>query len=172
MKHKQWGTTLGPTRAIWIAAVIDCEGTLTVHVPFNKTNGGRNLQVYGRVEMANYDVPFLLHNLCGGSMGQPKQKGNRKEHFYWNISSNGLRWLLPQIMKHLIVKKRHAEILLAILSGNPSGRTGSRYKMPYERLRKLITELRTINYKGKTADTTLIRKCVSYQLADTIQGRT
>jgi|SRR3990167_4048932 len=171
MKHKQWGTTLKRDHAIWIAAVIDCEGTLTVHLPFNKISGGRNLQVFGRVEMINYDVPFLLHTLCGGSMSKPKQKGNRRNHFMWNISSNGLRWLLPQIMGHLIVKKRHAEILLKILSGNPSGRNGSRYKMPYESLRKLIIELRTINYKGKTADDTLIRKCVAYQLDETVQAR-
>jgi len=142
MKH-----ALTESEAVWIAAVIDCEGTLTVHTAWNKARHNHNLQFFGRVEMVGAEVPSRLQTLCGGSRWRSRSRQpNGRPRTVWNITSNGLRWLLPQLLPYLIVKHRHAEILLELLAGNPQGRHGCAYKTSFNRLQELMAELRTLNY--------------------------
>ena len=137
--------------AKWIAAVLDCEGTISVHTPWNKKRNNRNIVVFAKVEMIGYAIVERLHILCGGSLWKNiRQKGNRREHCLWNITSNGLRWLLPQIMPFLLIKKRHAEIVLEVLLNNERGKRPT--QMKYERLAELLTEIRKLNGRGLTPD--------------------
>lgn len=139
--------------AAWIAAVIDCEGTLTAHAPYNKQRGNRNIQIFCRVDMTDEGIPRRLHKLCAGTFRElhrrPNDPPTNRPHCYWNLSSNGLRWLLPQIYPYMIVKKRNAEILMEILKRN--GRGSKRSQMPHAELYSFIAELRTLNKGGSYA---------------------
>lgn len=143
---------LTPENCAWIAAVIDCEGMLTVHTPVNKYRGGRNLQVYARVQMTVQSVPDRLKELCGGTLGAMRRRSPNDANqpsCYWNLASNGLRWLLPQILPYLLVKRRHAEIIIRILATN---RRGRRDRMSFTELEPLLREIRFLNQRGKKSD--------------------
>ena len=139
--------------AVWIAAVIDCEGTLTIHTPLNKYRNGRNIQVFARVDMSDEPVPRRLYELCAGSFKPLHRRASDnpmwKGHSYWNISSNGLRWLLPQIHPYFIVKKRHSEIVQEVLRRNRRGMR--RDQMCHAELYPLIAEIRSLNKGGSHA---------------------
>lgn len=148
ISKKQWqrDEELSAVDRAWIAACIDCEGTITVHVPWNKPRKCRNIQCYIRVNMVNKSIPLRLYDLCGGSLKQKIRRakdGNRRSQWYWNITANGCRWLIPQILTYLIEKRKHAEILDEILRGN-----GTHARMDRMRLCDLINELRGLNTKG------------------------
>lgn len=139
--------------AAWIAAVIDCEGTLTVHTPYNKHRNNRNIQIFCRVDMTDDGIPRRLHKLCAGTFRELHRRPNdpvtNRPHCYWNLSSNGLRWLLPQIYPYMIVKKRNAEIIAEILRRNGRGSKSS--QIPHAELYPLIAELRSLNKGGSHA---------------------
>jgi hypothetical protein len=153
---------LALTDRAWIAAVIDCEGTLTIHTPWNKRRDSRNIMIFAKVDMTDDSIPLRLQSLCGGSFNplqqRPFQKNPRaKPNCIWQLSSNGLRWLLPQIYPYLLIKRRHAEILTEVLTTNTRGRRSASVQMPFGRLNELITELRFLNQRGVKADLTKIR---------------
>jgi len=132
----------------WVAAIIDCEGTLTIHRPYNKQRKSYNMQYWCRVEMVGHQIPERLHELCGGTYIKDKipAKGNRRARTYWNITPAGLRWLLPQIIPYMLVKRRRGEIILEILTKR---RRGMRQKyMSDIELLKLYREVRRLNRKG------------------------
>ena len=147
LKKAPWKSgELSESERTWVAACIDCEGTITIHLPWDHVHKCRNLQFYIRVNMVKRGIPERLRVLCGGSF-RPKVRmfgKNRRDQFYWNISANGARWLLPQIIPYMYDKKRHAEIMLHILERN-----GVEKRMPRSDLFPLITELRSLNAKGK-----------------------
>lgn len=135
---------LSKVERVWIAAVIDCEGSIVLHVPW--VRNARCVQIYIRVNMVNYEIPRRLYGLCGGTIRLKWRKdkdGNRKPQWYWNITANGCRWLLPQIFPYLIEKRRRAEILIEVLNNN-----GKAKRMPSKKLFGLIIELRQLNHKG------------------------
>lgn len=146
---------LTSVEAAWVAAVIDCEGMITVHTPWNKQRQNRNLQFYTRVHMTDLGVIDRLHKLCGGSKKACKRaKPHYLDSWYWNVSSNGMRWLLPQLLPFLIAKHRHAEIALEILSRN---RRGFRGQMPFTELEPLLVEMRSLQKGGYKGDISKIR---------------
>ena len=131
--------------ALWVATVLDCEGTLSIHTPWNKIRKNRNLQYFARVQMTNKEVILKLRTLCGGSMGWKGAYERRAESWYWNITANALRWLLPQLFPYFIVKKRHAEIILIVLSKN---KRGPNNQMPFDELKPLLVELKSLQKNG------------------------
>ena len=139
--------------AVWIAAVLDCEGTLTVHTPYNLARKSRNIQVFARVQMTNPAIPLQLKSLCGGTYRgfkpAPSDRPNTSPPCFWNLSSNGLRWLLPQILPYFLIKRRHAKILLEILAKNKRGVRG---EMSGREIFGLISELRAMNHRGVKQD--------------------
>lgn len=140
---------------IWVAAVIDCEGMITIHTPWNKQRHNRNLQHYCRVQMTELEMIKRLHAICGGSMKKSTLCASmRTEAWYWNLTAGGLRWLLPQILPFLMAKKRHAEIALKVLAGNQRGRGR---QMPFETLRPLLVEMRSLQKSGYNGDIDKIR---------------
>lgn len=74
----------------------------------------------------------------------PIGKGNRRDQYWWNVSPEGLRWLLPQVLPYLLVKKKHAEIVLELLSKNSRSK-----RLPNERKMELRDEIRRLNIKGR-----------------------
>jgi hypothetical protein len=79
------------------------------------------------------------------------QRG-RKPQKQYRLSSNGLRYILPNVIPFLLVKRRHAELLLEAL--NIMGRIGFRAKrnqytkIDEKRLEEIYQELRRLNQRG------------------------
>lgn len=130
--------------ATWVACCIDCEGCIVIHVVPNRKKGCRNVMCYARVNMVNEGMVRKLHDLCGGSIKhKPATSPTRRAQWYWNISANGCRWILPQILPFMIEKRRHAEVMLSVLNGN---RRGS--PMHPLKLIPLLDEIKRLNVKG------------------------
>jgi len=146
--NKWDGPVLSEVDRVWIAAVIDCEGTLTIGRPYNRERNSYNLMYWCRVEMVSHTIPEKLHRLCGGTYIKDKiaASGNRRARTYWNITPARLRWLLPQIIPHMLVKRRKAEIILEILTKRRRG-VGQKY-MSDAKLLELYQEVRQLNRKG------------------------
>jgi hypothetical protein len=126
----------------WVAASLDCEGTISFHA------GRSNYGVIIRIEMCNADYLRRMASICGGwlSVDRP-QKGNRKQHSIWQISSEGGRWLLPQILDRLVIKKRHAELILQYLS---FAKRGQKRTPEMEAIAVAIrSEMWTLNKRGQ-----------------------
>ena len=132
----------------WIAAVIDCEGIITIHNPLHK-NGSRQLQHYCRVQMVDNEVTKKLYELCGGSYIDhiESYKPNQRAVSYWHITPRIMRWLFPQLLPYILIKKRRMEITLEILSKRYRG--SSKTELPDEKLFELYQEMRTLNRRGK-----------------------
>lgn len=136
--------SLSVAEASWVAACIDCEGTITAHAVPDKSRSYRGVQVFSRVQMTCQLVPQRLRQLCGGSFSGPKpRQAGHKPIYLWNIAANGCRYLLPQILPTLLTKRRQAEVALAILGGNRQG-----HSMPNGELVPLLEEMRRLNARG------------------------
>lgn len=129
---------LSESQCAWVAAVIDCEGMLTIHTPNN------HVQIFSKVNMVGNEITERLHVLTGGSCFESKARPpHERKQYIWHLASNGLRWLLPQILPHLLVKRRHAEILIEVLANNWRG-----HRMNQITLDERIKELRALNTRG------------------------
>ncbi len=139
---------LSEVEKAWVAAVIDCEGSLSINRPLNKQRNCRNLSYVCRVEMVGDDIPERLYHLCGGAFWTKREKpGNRRPQSLWYVPPAGIRWLLPQILSYLVVKKRQAILILDVLSRRRRG-----MKQTYlddKELLGIYHEIRTLNTKGK-----------------------
>jgi hypothetical protein len=133
----------------WIAAVIDCEGCISARQVPNKQRECTQIQYSVRVEMTTNQIPLRLEAICGGKyLDYFEQKGNRKPHCMWYATPRVLRWLLPAIRNHLMVKQRHADIVIDLLAGR---RRGIRNPEFNGRSNDLLRELTSINIKGRRA---------------------
>ena len=153
---------LTDVQAAWIAAVIDCEGMLSIHTPWNKIRRNRNLQYNCRVQMTDEKIILQLQTFCGGSTRtNTRPKTHYRQSWCWNIYANGLRWLLPQLLPYLIVKQRHAAIAIEVLSKNSRG-PGN--QMSFETIKPLLYELRGLQKSGFPSDINKI--CATFREAN------
>lgn len=128
--------------AMWMASALDCEGTITFH------SGKSQFQTVVRIEMCSAAFVRRVGGLCGGWSGiDLPQRGNRKPHSIWQVNANGARWLLPQILRFLIVKRRQAELVLEVLSINRMGKR--RTEKTVRRCYRIRDEMWELNKRGK-----------------------
>mgnify|MGYP001577562450 CR=1 FL=1 len=133
--------TLG--QRMWMAATLDCEGTISFHRSASSQWG-----VVVRVEMTDPCFILEIHRLCSGWLSLNREKpSNRKPHSIWQVSSHGSRWLLPQILPFLIVKKRQAELILEYLLTAKQGRR--QQPEDAEKWAKIRDEMWELNSRGK-----------------------
>lgn len=100
---------------MWLAGVIDGEGSLCVckrKISKNHNKRGFNFMPVLRVGNMNKEFLEQVKRFIGS--------GNicyQKKHIYWQytLNSNGLRWLLPQLISMLIVKKKQAILMIKVL---------------------------------------------------------
>jgi len=78
------------------------------------------------------------------------QDGRRKNIYKYSLQANGLRWLLPQIVDHLVVKKEQAKLLMRVLEIYK--RQGHRARSPAieKELQEIYVSMRTLNIRGYT----------------------
>jgi hypothetical protein len=114
---------LTESQCAWIAACLDCEGCLSLGSYWNKQRSSYNFHVKMQVQMTEPAVVRRLLELCGGSLHLSKEKRfkNHRDIWSWHLSSNGVRWLLPQIISHLLIKKQQAIMVLEFLTISKRG---------------------------------------------------
>jgi hypothetical protein len=142
---------------IWLACAIDTECSLGLY----KRGHGKKVKVRRGFSWApdlrcSSTTPILLEqilNICnGGSISQCNFVDGRKRQRQYHLSSNGLRYILPNVIPFLLVKRRHAELLLEAL--NIIGKEGFRAKrnqyakIDEKRLEEIYQELRRLNKRG------------------------
>ena len=134
--------------AYWIAACIDCEGCISLGSYWNKMRSSYNYGVKMQLQMTHKSIPEELKALCGGTIHFSLSKNpRRKDIWTWSLPANGVRWLLPQILPYLRVKKQvgtlMVEFLTIVRKGTP--RRGE-HNPRAQQIRAMIAAL---NQRGK-----------------------
>ena len=126
----------------YISGVVDGEGCIMIGKYPRK--GNKSLAYRAFFNIANTHVPLLefLKSVMGGKIIEMKNKC-----FTLNFTANEIRNLIPQLLPHLIVKKKQAEVLLDFLekqSNNASAPISdellSFYEQSYQKMSRLKKE--------------------------------
>jgi hypothetical protein len=124
----------------WIAALVDGEGTVTLHRSKLK-NGETGYHPRLMIGNTNRELIEKVKTVIGsGHISRCKSKNEQKPLWAYELSSRPLEKLLPQITNHLIVKKRQAEIVSEVIKINRTFIGGKRKFITSKELSKL-TEL-------------------------------
>lgn len=109
---------LTKTQKAWLAAVIDCDGCITIHkpTPSNKS------QYYTRVivGMSNREIVDEMLKITGIGHTWVATKsfklfdGRKKDIYNWAVSHITANWFLRQIKDFLLIKKKQADIGIAL----------------------------------------------------------
>lgn len=143
-------TRVPPEVAAYAAGMIDGEGCVTLA----RFGGYFSTQL----TMAQVDrIPLdWLRMHFGGSVHLGFRGNNRcRPAFKWVLSSRQVRRTLPAVLPYLIVKRRHAEIVLAWYAALPTYRDSrsAAIKFPLrEPLASLYEEIRALNRRGPRPD--------------------
>jgi len=140
------------SRWVWIAGVIDAECSLSLQKSKKKTK--RGFQYIPRLNCSS-TTPILLYQFkkaCHpyGCVSSHHYQDHRSD--FWkssrklSVSGNGLRYILPNVLSYLVVKRCQAEILLEALV-LLSKRTDSQRD---EKIEILWSEIRKLNKRGKS----------------------
>jgi hypothetical protein len=102
----------------WLIGIIDGEGCLTIRCRRNKTKTlGERLGFYCQLVVANTDEKMIhrLKELTGmGRVYHRDRKQPSRRQFIWEISSNGLRALIP-LIEDYSTKKDEIQIIKRVL---------------------------------------------------------
>src|SRR5579859_8203772 len=109
--------------AVWLAAVIDGEGSFGL---YNYGKEGRR----ALIQMGNTSKIFVQEMKriigCGSNMRRTRfsssHKGRKPMYHYTLKGSARCYWVLKQIVKYLIIKKKRAECIIQKLESKPFGR--------------------------------------------------
>lgn len=100
--------------SVWLAALIDGEGCITVHKGSRKTNNGPQLLIELSIGNTCKDlVDAVLFHTGVGYITQYTYKGkNWKTRYMWRVGATGCRTLIPRVLPWLVAKREQA--LLAV----------------------------------------------------------
>jgi hypothetical protein len=127
----------------YAAGIVDGEGCVTIN-----TWRGRTRPIV-KVAMIHEAPLKHLQTLFGGRIRLSAGRNDRKDHYIWTIQSKMARECLKQLLPFLLIKNKHAEIILnlKILSYGRGSQTLSP-EMITERL-LAVEQIRKLNIKGK-----------------------
>jgi len=106
---------------IYLAGIIDGEGSISIEIQ-NANKTCRKTDYYSiRLLVINTSKSLMdwLIQEFGGSLYKRKLIPNQKQCYKWEIFSFNAALIIEQIQEFLIIKKRHAEILLEFLKTKP-----------------------------------------------------
>jgi len=134
-------------QAMWTAAVLDCEGSLSLGSYWNRLHRCYAFRVTTQVNMVDRQVVDELSRLCGGAVTPTRSRNpKRKDGWVWALNSNGLRWLLPQIREHLLIKQLRADLVLEFLT---FCRRGAKRAYLNPRAQDIRVEMVRLNARGR-----------------------
>lgn len=131
--------------AMWVAACIDCEGCLVLGSYKHKGTNSYAFHVSAQLQMTEYSIPERLVEICGGTVHFSIRKSSNKPIIAWHLGANGTRWLLPQIIDHLLIKRRQAELLIEFLT---ISKRGNKRAADDGRAHEIRLEMSTLNRRG------------------------
>ncbi len=154
----------------YIAGIIDGEGTISITIHPQKTKSGVGEQILHKVAVSNTDKRLLHWLVDATGLGQvksvsmPRQTtlerfdaAKIKPLFIWGLWANGIRELLPEIIPYLVIKHRHAELMLDSLEqtklrvGREFAGKGKGWPLSdtaKAKRRVIVTEMKALNKRG------------------------
>lgn len=102
----------------WLAAVIDCDGCITIRTAIQSNRSHYYVEV--KVGMSDRGVvdEILRKTGIGHMWSSPKSfkvfNGRKKMIYNWGVSHKKAKAFLEQIKDHLFIKKKQAEIAIAL----------------------------------------------------------
>lgn len=144
----------------YLAGLIDGEGCIGIYK--GKSGSGHRMHSIRVIVSMTDEAPVgFLHSLYGGRMReQPRPNGRShwKDRYEVIFADGKARQLLLDILPHLLVKRRQAEIALEFLEGRDEyhlKKGGVKRGDPvlaaeeWERRERLRQEIRELNRRGK-----------------------
>lgn len=143
----------------YAAGIVDGEGSL--NIIHNKARSWSNPQYQSTlsVSMTHKGVIELLHSTFGGTLRMEKAHPRWKQQWTWYLGGAKLAEFLNQVLPYLVVRKRHAELILEMEAtkqrtadgkpGHTKGRGGKLDSAVAARREVIHTELRRINRRGR-----------------------
>lgn len=133
----------------WIAALVDGEGTITLHRSKLK-NGG--LGLHPRLMVGNNDRKIIekLNEVIGAGHVSVTITNKLKPFWVYELSARPLEHLLKQIANSLIVKRERAKVAERVIKINERFWGGRRKMMrnsDFVRLKKLNEDMLRLNKK-------------------------
>jgi len=109
----------------YIAGLVDGEGCIAITRRKIKRLSTNNWYYEPQVIVANTDkrmVDFLA-GLYQGWIATPKKlKYYYKQGYHWKITGDNMRQLLRDVLPHLVIKKKQAELILSFPAYNETGK--------------------------------------------------
>lgn len=137
---------LSVTAAAYVAGVLDGEGSISLSVKRRDLPHARNPMV--RVANTNLDLLEHLVALTGnGAIYERRSTGvAHRRCLDWMLTANQIRFVLPQVLPFLVIKRRQAELVLEYL-GLIEGRRGIPESLR-DRAKAIIAEIHDLNERG------------------------
>lgn len=111
---------MNDTNRAYIAGIIDGEGciTLSKSVDTRTKNCLETYRPFITVETTSYELQQYLANITGqGKVKRNAQVGNHKDRYLWCLAGKKvIQKFLLEIQSYLVIKKKHAEVMLDFLS--------------------------------------------------------
>lgn len=146
-----------PEQRAYIAGIIDGEGTISITGGMRRIDSRkkpyRGFNVTFRVSNTDTKLMEWLLNTTGIGKVRPAKttiwaNSNLKQLYVWEVSTNGIRELLPSVIRYLVTKKRQAEITILWLK-RFSGRRGKNMTPEiFSRKMEVVREMMALNKRG------------------------
>ncbi len=133
---------------IYLAGIIDGEGSIQIEI--QKKCESRKINYYSvRLIIVNTDIELMiwLENNFGGKFSMRKKIENRKQCYKWNVFSHKAVEILEACHPYMIVKEKHARLLLQFMNLKPKDEYYLTPKVITQRENLYIT-LKNLNKAG------------------------
>ena len=141
-----------PDRA-YIAGIIDGEGCITL-CSGKTVNDKETYRPMITVETTSYNLQQYLVKMTGqGAIRRVAQEGNHKDRYLWCLAGKTvIRDFLLEIEPYLIIKKKHAEVMLDFLSDDKLHYNTGCIANHLDTYRAYKEVFRKLNYRGLIAN--------------------
>lgn len=131
----------------YLAAYIDGEGFIGLVKPKEGSRGATGHLLYARMSITSTHPDFV--SICESyDLGKvyfvPSKKRNHKDRHDWYIRSNEMKWLLPQLVPYLRLKRTQAELMLNYFSQRRN--RSDEYK---QAVLDIYHQIRLLNRRGR-----------------------
>jgi len=138
------------TKTFWayLAGIIDGEGTISLcNLDYSQSYGTGYIGTL-QVASTNKQLTEWIKKNCGGRIKIDTRKAglNHKPGHHWIALACDTCYILEQVMPYLIIKKKHAKILIAYrktVQNNRQVTVSTRKKRD-----SMVTQLKKLNKKG------------------------
>lgn len=140
---------------IYLAGIVDGEGTITSMNHVSRATGNPSMHL--RMSVANTDPGLMqwLYETFGGTVNAPRptRSPRHKPVQLWYVNAGSAVALCQRLLPYLKIKRRHAEILIALFSltftyDNPANIGRYVSSETYAARAVLLEELQRLNHRG------------------------